>query len=89
MVINIVDATSIERSLYLTTQLLELDTKVIIALNMADMLEKKQIRIDEQKLSELLHTSFVRFWVILCDIGDAIVLKRLKSLKKKNDTWGM
>lgn len=60
VVINIVDATSIERSLYLTTQLLELDTKVIIALNMADMLEKKQIQIDEQKLSELLHTSIVR-----------------------------
>lgn len=60
VVINIVDATSIERSLYLTTQLLELDINVIIALNMADMLEKKQIQIDEQKLSELLHTSIVR-----------------------------
>ena len=40
LIINIIDATSIERSLYLTTQLLELDCKVIIALNMADMLEK-------------------------------------------------
>ena len=36
IIINIVDATSIERSLYLTTQLMELNTKVIIALNMAD-----------------------------------------------------
>ena len=41
IIINIVDATSIERSMYLTTQLLELDTKVIVALNMADELEKK------------------------------------------------
>ena len=48
IIINIVDATSIERSLYLTTQLMELDTKVIIALNMADRLEKKGIHIDKE-----------------------------------------
>lgn len=41
VIINIVDATSLERSLYLTTQLMELNTKVIVALNMADILEKK------------------------------------------------
>jgi ferrous iron transport protein B len=41
IIVNIVDATSLERSLYLTTQLLELDAKVIIALNMCDILEKK------------------------------------------------
>ena len=54
VIINIVDATAIERSLYLTTQLMELDTKVIIALNMADMLEKKGIKIDEVELSKKL-----------------------------------
>ncbi len=54
VIINIVDATSIERSLYLTTQLMELDTKVIIALNMTDMLEKKGIKIDEKELSKKL-----------------------------------
>ena len=54
VIINIVDATAIERSLYLTTQLMELDTKVIIALNMADMLEKKGIKIDEEELSKKL-----------------------------------
>ncbi len=59
LIINIIDATSIERSLYLTTQLLELDCKVIIALNMADMLEKKGITINTQKLSELLCTTIV------------------------------
>lgn len=60
LVINIVDATSIERSLYLTTQLLELDCKVILALNMADMLEKKGIIIDVEKLSNLLDTTIVK-----------------------------
>ena len=54
VIINIVDATAIERSLYLTTQLMELDTKVIIALNMTDMLEKKGIKIDEKELSKKL-----------------------------------
>ena len=50
VIINIIDSTSLERSLYLTTQLLELDTKVIVALNMADALEKKGIKIDTKKL---------------------------------------
>ena len=54
VIINIVDSTAIERSLYLTTQLMELDTKVIVALNMADMLEKKGITIDEKKLEKEL-----------------------------------
>ncbi|MBR6033781.1 MAG: ferrous iron transport protein B [Clostridia bacterium] len=56
VIINIVDATSLERSLYLTTQLMELDTKVIIALNMADLLEKKGIEINAKKLEEKLGT---------------------------------
>lgn len=60
LIINIVDATSIERSLYLTTQLLELDTKVIIALNMSDMLEKKNIKIDEKILEKYLHTTTIK-----------------------------
>ena len=54
VIINIVDSTTIERSLYLTTQLMELDTKLIIALNMTDILEKKGIIIDEKKLEEKL-----------------------------------
>ena len=54
VIINIIDATSIERSLYLTTQLLELDCKVIIALNMADMLPKKGILVDITKLQKIL-----------------------------------
>ena len=60
IIINIVDSTSLERSLYLTTQLLELDTKVIVALNMCDILEKKGIKIDEKKLAENLGVSVVK-----------------------------
>ncbi|MFA5421637.1 MAG: ferrous iron transport protein B [Bacilli bacterium] len=59
LIINIIDATSLERSLYLTTQLLELDSNVIIALNMADVLEKSGITVDIEMLSIRLNTSIV------------------------------
>ncbi len=60
VIINIVDANVLERSLYLTTQLLELDCKVIIALNMIDLLEKKGFEIDEHKLEMILGTRVVK-----------------------------
>lgn len=59
LIINIVDATSLERSLYLTTQLLELDTQVVIALNMLDILDKKGLVIDVEKLKTELNTPIV------------------------------
>lgn len=60
LIINIVDSTSLERSLYLTTQLLELDCKIIVALNMTDILEKKGLTIDIDKLSKELGTKVVQ-----------------------------
>lgn len=49
-VINIVDATNLERNLYLTTQLMEIDVPVIIALNMIDAVEKAGDKIDAKEL---------------------------------------
>ena len=54
------DATALERSLYLTTQLLELNSNVIVALNMADMLEKKGLKIDINKLEKMLSAKVVQ-----------------------------
>lgn len=54
IVINVVDATNLERNLYLTVQLLELGVPVIIALNMADSLRKEGVRIDLDELSRSL-----------------------------------
>ena len=54
VVINVVDATNLERNLYLTIQLLELDVPVVLALNMADDLEKNGARINVDHLSQLL-----------------------------------
>lgn len=60
LIINIIDATSLERSLYLTTQLAELSTDVIVALNMADILEANGISIDVAKMEEDLGLTVVR-----------------------------
>ena len=53
-IINIVDATNLSRSLFFTTQLLELGIPVVVALNKADINEKKKTEIDEGLLSALL-----------------------------------
>lgn len=59
IIINIVDATNLERNLYLTTQLLEKGVPTLIALNMIDSAESKGIKIDVKKLSERLGTVVV------------------------------
>lgn len=53
-IINIVDATNLSRSLFFTTQLLELGVPVVVALNKSDVNEKKETKIDTVKLSEKL-----------------------------------
>ena len=53
-IINIVDATNLSRSLFFTTQLMELGIPVVVALNKADINEKKKTEIDEKLLSEKL-----------------------------------
>ncbi len=59
VILNIVDATNIERNLYLTTQLLELGKPTVIALNMMDALKKSGSTIDVKKLSEKLGVEIV------------------------------
>ena len=54
VIINIVDATNLSRSLFFTTQLLELGVPMVVALNKADINEKKKTEIDEHKLSRKL-----------------------------------
>jgi ferrous iron transport protein B len=52
--INILDAANLQRNLYLTLQLLEMNVPVILALNMSDIAKKRKITIDEEKLSAVL-----------------------------------
>lgn len=58
-VINVIDSANIERNLYLTVQLLELRANIIIALNMTDEAEKRNIRIFKEKLSSILSVPVV------------------------------
>ncbi|MES0349550.1 MAG: ferrous iron transport protein B [Desulfobacteria bacterium] len=59
LVVNIIDASNMERNLYLATQLRELDTKVIFVLNMEDVAIRRGAKIDGDKLSELLDVPVV------------------------------
>ncbi len=59
-VINIVDATNLERNLYLTTQLLEIDVPVVVAVNMMDVLEKAGDTLDAKVLEEKLGVPVVK-----------------------------
>jgi ferrous iron transport protein B len=54
VVINVVDATNLERNLYLTIQILELDVPVVVALNMADDLQRNGAKINLAQLSQFL-----------------------------------
>ncbi len=54
LIVNVVDATNLERNLLLTTELLETGRKMVIALNMMDEAEKEGIKIDAEQLSEIL-----------------------------------
>lgn len=54
VIVNVVDATNLERNLYLTVQMLEMDVPMVIALNMMDIARRRGVRIDTQKLSEAL-----------------------------------
>jgi ferrous iron transport protein B len=59
VVVNVVDATALERNLFFTLQLLEMGIPLIIALNLLDAAKKKGITIDDKKLSELLDTPVI------------------------------
>jgi ferrous iron transport protein B len=59
LILNIIDSTSIERSLYLTTQLLELKIPMVIALNMMDIADKRGIKIDLKSLEDQLDTTIL------------------------------
>ncbi len=64
VIVNIIDATNIERNLYLTTQMMELGANLVIALNMNKFAKKKDYDIDTNMLSELLGVPVVEIEAI-------------------------
>ena len=72
-IINIVDATNLSRSLFFTTQLLEVGVPVVVALNKTDLNKKKQNEIDAQKLSERLGCPVVETASVSAEGIDALI----------------
>ena len=85
VIINIVDATNLSRSLFFTTQLLELGIPVVVALNKADINEKKKTQIDEKLLSQKLGCPVVET-VSTSDQGLKDVVQAAVSLLGKGQT---
>ncbi len=77
------DATNIERNLYLTTQLMETGILVVIALNMADLLEKWSIRIDTERLSMLLNAKIIETSALKGDGLDELMEEAVKVAGQK------
>jgi len=82
-IINIVDATNLSRSLFFTTQLLELGIPVVVALNKSDINEKKETKIDVESLSKKLGCPVVK---TVSNSGDGLkdVVEAAISLVGKN-----
>jgi len=59
VVVNVVDAANLERNLYLTVQLLELGVPLVICLNMVDVAEQRGMKVDAEKLAQLLDTPVI------------------------------
>ena len=83
VIIDLVDATNIERNLYLTTQLIETGIPVVIALNMADLIEKRGIKIDTQRLSMLLNCPIIETSALKQTGLDELIDEAVHAANKK------
>ena len=81
VIIDLVDATNIERNLYMTTQLIETGVPVVIALNMADLLEKRGIKIDTKRLSMLLDCPIIETSALRGEGLDKLIDEAVKVAK--------
>ncbi len=83
VVVNIVDATNLERNLYLTTQIINLGLPVVVALNMMDLVEKSGDKIDTQKLSAQLGCPVVEISALRARGVDAVIEAAKAAAGKK------
>ena len=81
-VINIVDATNLERNLYLTTQIMEIDVPMVIALNMMDAVEKAGDSIDEKQLEKRLGLPVIKISA-LKETGEDELMERAYGASKQ------
>ncbi|NOK61833.1 MAG: GTP-binding protein [Chloroflexi bacterium AL-W] len=82
--INVVDAANLERNLYLTTQLLEIDRPLIMVVNMFDVAEARGLQIDTQRLSTLLNGAPVIPMVASQNCGIAELKTAIATMLKQH-----
>lgn len=82
-VINIVDATNLERNLYLTTQIMEIDVPMVIALNMMDAVEKAGDSIDEKQLEKRLGLPVIKISALKETGEDELMERAYEASKQK------
>ena len=84
-VINVVDATNLERNLYLTTQLLEINVPVIIALNMTDLIKKNGDKIDYEQIEKKLGVPVVEISALRNEGLKELMEASLKECSNKRE----
>ena len=84
-VINIVDATNLERNLYLTTQLMEVDIPLIVALNMTDVLEKNGDKLDVKTLEKRMGVPVVEISALKDTNTDLLMKRAVETAKNKRE----
>ena len=82
-IINIVDATNLERNLYLTTQLMELDVPMVVALNMTDVLDKRGDSIDVRALEKRIRLPVVEISALKGKNMDMLMERAIAAAKEK------
>lgn len=82
-VINIIDATNLERNLYLTTQILEIDVPIVLALNMMDAVEKRGDRIDANELEKRLGVPVVKISALKAQGLDKLMERAYEACKQQ------
>ncbi|HSK74026.1 MAG TPA: ferrous iron transport protein B [Pyrinomonadaceae bacterium] len=91
--IAVVDATNLERNLYLVTQLFEYKIPVVIALTMVDAAEKQNLKIDIEKLSKLLQTPIVavkaKQRIGLEELAEAVLSEKGRNLNLESGIWNL
>ncbi|MDX4060350.1 ferrous iron transport protein B [Aliarcobacter skirrowii] len=83
IILNVVDSTNLQRNLLLTTELMALNKKIVIALNMSDEAKKESILIDEKKLSNFLNIACVKTSAKTKDGLDKLLEEIIKTYKNK------
>ena len=86
VVINITDASNLERNLYLSTQFLELGVPMIIALNMIDVAQDRGITLDAQRLADLLKVPVIPI-LARSGKGTPELMAAALDLAQKNTPW--